>query len=99
MDRPESNKTYSLLGIAQGKNWKESEVMTPAQLRRRFAAKDSGNVVFKYCEACKASNMTPQAFARFALVHERDNCLHILECIGSWPSSEPELRALQTEFR
>lgn len=48
-----------------------------------------------YCRAFAESGQTPIEFARHALAHHRALCCSILDTIGSWPSSEPELRALQ----
>lgn len=49
----------------------------------------------RYCELFKLSGMTPRAFALYALVRYRALCDRVLAQIGSWPSSEPELAALQ----
>lgn len=51
--------------------------------------------VSRYCRLYSASGKTPAAFAGWARVHIPALCLAVLEIIGSWPSSEPELRALQ----
>lgn len=49
----------------------------------------------KYLDRFERSTKTPDAFARWAVVHLPNLCLQVLEQIGSWQSSEPELAALQ----
>jgi hypothetical protein len=56
------------------------------------------NPVADYCARFKASGLDVRAFARRMLIREPDLCLRVLETIGSWPSSEPELAALQSAF-
>jgi hypothetical protein len=53
------------------------------------------NAVARYCDLFKKSGKTPAAFARFALAHYYELCHDVLNLIGCWPSSEPELAALQ----
>lgn len=48
-----------------------------------------------YCQLYVQSKATPTAFAQHARAHYPDLVLAVLETIGSWPSSEPELAALQ----
>ena len=51
--------------------------------------------VARYCGLFEAHDLTPEAFARRMLVSSPNLCLLVMEAIGSWPSSEPELAALQ----
>jgi len=51
--------------------------------------------VAAYCLAFKESGMSPDEWARFFRAYFPFNVLPIMEKIGSWPSSEPELAALQ----
>ena len=53
------------------------------------------NAVARYCELFRKSGKTPANFARFALTHYAELCHDVLNLIGCWPSSEPELAALQ----
>ena len=53
------------------------------------------NAVARYCELFKKSSKTPKSFAYFALAHWPELCHDVLNLIGCWPSSEPELAALQ----
>jgi hypothetical protein len=53
------------------------------------------NIVARYCELFRKSGKTPANFARFALAHYAELCHDVLNLIGCWPSSEPELAALQ----
>ncbi len=55
--------------------------------------------VADYCRRYKASGLSEILFAMREIVRDRDLCLAVLEVIGSWPSSEPELRALQQAYR
>ena len=55
----------------------------------------STGLVSNYCKRFASSGETLTAFARWFCIHEPDAALRIMEMIGSWPSSEPELRALQ----
>lgn len=57
------------------------------------------NPVGIYWEAFKASGLDPDAFARHMIATRKALCLQVLEVIGSWPSSEVELRALQRAWR
>lgn len=57
------------------------------------------NPVAKYCLLFQKRGQSPEEFARWALRHCRTLCIEVLEEIGSWPSSEPELAALQRAFR
>lgn len=57
------------------------------------------NPVAFYCERYRISGETPHGFARAMLVRDRELCLRVMEEIGSFPSSETELSALQKEFR
>lgn len=54
--------------------------------------------VADYCKAYRASGMTPIDFARHMLAWHKTLCFSIMDSIGMWPSSEPELRALQLVF-
>lgn len=56
------------------------------------------NVVARYCSEYERSGTDPLTFARRMLARDWDFCLRVMEEIGSWPSSEPELRALQKVF-
>jgi hypothetical protein len=51
--------------------------------------------VADYCARFKASGATASEFARIAMIYLPELCLKVLDAIGMWPSSEPELRALQ----
>lgn len=51
--------------------------------------------VADYCRAFTASGLEPLAFARRMRASNRTLCDYVLDCIGCWPCSEPELRALQ----
>lgn len=51
--------------------------------------------VADYCRAFTASGLAPLAFARRMRASNRTLCDYVLDCIGCWPCSEPELRALQ----
>jgi hypothetical protein len=58
------------------------------------------NAVAVYCAAFKSyreayPSVTPKDFAALARRVAPVCCLMVLEVIGSWPSSEPELAALQ----
>ena len=57
------------------------------------------NPVAIYCERFAKSGMTPEEFARKFCIRNPKEALLILEEIGSFPSSEPELRALQKVWR
>lgn len=54
--------------------------------------------VARYLAELAASELDARAFARWALVHRAWLCLQVMEVIGSWPSSEPELAALQAVY-
>lgn len=54
--------------------------------------------VADYCKAYRTSGMTPIDFARHMLAWHKTLCYSIMDSIGMWPSSEPELRALQLVF-
>lgn len=56
------------------------------------------NPVARYCRLYVNSSMGADAFAFYMLTHHRELCIRVLEEIGSWPSSERELRALQKRF-
>lgn len=53
------------------------------------------NPVAVYCELWLASGQSPIDFALGARFERRELCLAVMDTIGSWPSSEPELAALQ----
>lgn len=53
------------------------------------------NPVPRYVAMFKASGKTPHEFACWAKARHKSLCLEVMEMIGSWPSSEPELAALQ----
>jgi hypothetical protein len=53
------------------------------------------NIVARYCELFKKSGKSPSDFADYALAHFPELCHDVLNYIGCWPSSEPELAALQ----
>lgn len=53
------------------------------------------NAVNRYCALFQASGKTPKAFAVHALAYWPELCHDVLNMIGCWPSSEPELAALQ----
>lgn len=55
----------------------------------------SPNPVPGYCKRFASSDKAPREFARWFCRADPDAALRIMEIIGSWPSSEPELRALQ----
>lgn len=57
------------------------------------------NPVATYCEAFAKGHRTPIDFARYMRAIHPDLCLRVIEEIGSWPSSEPELAALQRIYR
>ena len=57
------------------------------------------NPVLTYLDRYKRSGLTAAKFAVHALARWPDLCLTVLEHIGSWPSSEPELAALQRAYR
>lgn len=59
----------------------------------------STSAVADYCKLYASSGKTPEEFARRMLAHMPNLCLQVLEIIGSWPSSEPELAALQKAYR
>lgn len=54
--------------------------------------------VGKYCLGYDRSDLTPESYARHMLACRRELCEAVMEVIGSWPSSEPELMALQRAF-
>lgn len=58
------------------------------------------NPVAAYCKAFAAAkaadaSLSPTAFAYRMLARDRTLCMSVLDYIGCFPSSEPELRALQ----
>ena len=53
------------------------------------------NPIPNYCRRFASSGQTPTYFARWYCRAHPLLALQIMEEIGSWPSSEPELRALQ----
>lgn len=57
------------------------------------------NPVATYCRKFADSGLEPHAFAVRMLAQDRQLCVNVLDHIGSFPSSEPELRALQRAFR
>lgn len=57
------------------------------------------NAVATYCDLFTASGLDATAFARWAISNRYALCVDVLDTIGSWPSSEPELKALQKELR
>lgn len=58
---------------------------------------DRETAVSTYCRAFQISGRSPAAFARLAQAFAPDLCLAVRETIGSWPSSEIELAALQRQ--
>jgi len=64
-------------------------------MRTTVGAKEQDNPVAAYCLAFESSGMKPREFARRFYARWPSKVLEIIEAIGSWPSSEPELRALQ----
>lgn len=52
----------------------------------------------KYFERFEASGKSPDDFAAWACHHIPKLCLQVMEDIGSFPSSEPELAALQRAY-
>lgn len=67
-----------------------------AMLRTLEAARvDLDTVVARYCDAFKASGLDPRTFALEARSNAPTVAVAVLDVIGSWPSSEPELAALQ----
>lgn len=68
-----------------------------AQVRTVYL-RASGGVVARYCEAfafCASRGMDAMTFASTFRRISSVDVSAILDIIGSWPSSEPELRALQ----
>lgn len=53
------------------------------------------NAVARYCELYRKSFLEPTSFARHARAYWPELVHDVLNIIGMWPSSEPELRALQ----
>ena len=53
------------------------------------------NIVARYCDLFRKSGKTSADFADYALAHFPELCHDVLNHIGCWPSSEPELAALQ----
>ena len=54
--------------------------------------------VAEYCRQFLLSGKDAQAFASYMLVYKRELCARVMDIIGSWPSSEAELRALQRAY-
>lgn len=71
--------------------------MQPGELQRR---EEGMTPVQKYCDRWKNSSAeTLEDFTRFMVVSFPGLCLEVLNDIGMFPSSEPELRELQRRWR
>lgn len=55
----------------------------------------SAGPVARYCALYKASGLEPLAFAHRARTQWPELCHDVLNIVGCWPASEPELAALQ----